>query len=235
MVVAKRSASVTPAGAGKNYGDPDPMLSGTLSNFVAADDVTASYSRTPGEAAGSYVISATLSPADVLGNYDITYNTANFTIGTVAGSIFVLNSSASGAFTLSGNASLTLLGSATLFVDSSSPSAISASGNARSRPVAACSWWVVSARAETRSSPRRALRGTTVDPSLVWLHLPPAAPVMSVNLSGNSTQTINPGTYSQIKVSGNAKLTLNPGIYIIAGGGSRSPATPDRHRQHRQP
>jgi glutamate transport system ATP-binding protein len=42
---------------------------------------------------------------------------------------------------------------------------------------------------------------------------------MSVDLSGNQTQTINPGTYSSIKVSGNAFLTLNPGIYIIAGGG----------------
>ena len=40
-----------------------------------------------------------------------------------------------------------------------------------------------------------------------------------MNLSGNSSQTINPGIYSQITVSGNAKLTLNPGIYVIAGGG----------------
>ena len=41
----------------------------------------------------------------------------------------------------------------------------------------------------------------------------------SVNLSGNSSQTINPGIYSQITVSGNGKLTMNPGIYVIAGGG----------------
>jgi len=44
--------------------------------------VTATYSRTTGDTvAGSpYTISATLAPAGVLGNYDITYNTANFTI-----------------------------------------------------------------------------------------------------------------------------------------------------------
>ena len=41
----------------------------------------------------------------------------------------------------------------------------------------------------------------------------------SVNLSGKSTATINPGIYSQIKVSNSASLTLNPGIYIIEGGG----------------
>ena len=45
--------------------------------------VTATYSRTAGETvAGSpYTISATLSPAGVLGNYSITYNTASKTYG----------------------------------------------------------------------------------------------------------------------------------------------------------
>src|SRR2546422_5218261 len=38
--------------------------------------VTASYSRAAGENVGSYTISAALSPAGVLTNYDITYNTA---------------------------------------------------------------------------------------------------------------------------------------------------------------
>jgi MBG domain (YGX type) len=44
--------------------------------------VTATYSRTGGETVlGSpYTISATLAPVGVLSNYDITYNTANFTI-----------------------------------------------------------------------------------------------------------------------------------------------------------
>src|SRR5213075_2084373 len=43
---------------------------------------TASYSRALGESVVSspYTISAVLSPAAVLGNYTITYNTANFTI-----------------------------------------------------------------------------------------------------------------------------------------------------------
>jgi hypothetical protein len=58
---------------------------GTLTGFLASDDVTATYTRTPGMTAGSpYTISATLSPAGVLGNYNITYNTAVFTIGRAA-------------------------------------------------------------------------------------------------------------------------------------------------------
>ena len=82
FTIEQKAASVTPDAKSKEYGDADPTLTGTLSGFLAADGVTASYGRTAGESvAGSpYEISATLSPAGVLGNYDITYNTANFTI-----------------------------------------------------------------------------------------------------------------------------------------------------------
>src|SRR5207249_4786501 len=79
--ITKRAASVTPAaGQHKTYGDADPALSGSTSGFLGADGVTASYSRTAGETVGSYTISAALSPAGVLSNYDITYNTAAFAI-----------------------------------------------------------------------------------------------------------------------------------------------------------
>ena len=67
----------------------DPALTGTLTGFLAADGVTATYSRTAGEtvAGGPYTISATLSPAGVLSNYSITYNTALFTIDPKAASV----------------------------------------------------------------------------------------------------------------------------------------------------
>jgi hypothetical protein len=82
VTVNPRAASVTPAAAGKTYGDPDPALSGTLVGFLPADGVTATYSRTAGEtvAGSAYTISAVLSPAAVLSNYTITYNTAAFGI-----------------------------------------------------------------------------------------------------------------------------------------------------------
>src|SRR5439155_68407 len=82
FTIDKKAASVTPNAASKTYGGADPALNGTLTGFLAADGVTASYSRTTGETvAGSpYTISATLSPAGVLGNYQIAYNTADFTI-----------------------------------------------------------------------------------------------------------------------------------------------------------
>ena len=78
FTIEPKAASVTPNAASKTYGAADPALTGTLTGFLAADGVTATYSRTAGEtvAGGPYTISATLSPAGVLGNYTITYNTA---------------------------------------------------------------------------------------------------------------------------------------------------------------
>jgi len=82
FTINKKDASVTPNAASKTYGDADPMFTGTLLGFLAADGVTATYSRPAGETvAGSpYKISATLAPAGVLGNYNISYATADFTI-----------------------------------------------------------------------------------------------------------------------------------------------------------
>jgi hypothetical protein len=89
FVISPKAASVTPDAKSKTYGDADPTLTGTLSGFLAADNVAATYSRTTGEtvAGGPYTISAALSPAGVLSNYSITYNTAQFTITTKAASV----------------------------------------------------------------------------------------------------------------------------------------------------
>src|SRR5262249_11336847 len=82
LTITPATASVTPNAASKTYGAVDPVLTGTLTGFLAADNVTATYSRAAGEtvSGGPYTISAALSPAGVLGNYSITANTALFTI-----------------------------------------------------------------------------------------------------------------------------------------------------------
>ena len=89
FTIDPKAASVTPNAASKTYGDADPAFSGTLVGFLVADGVTASYSRTAGETVtgGPYTISATLSPAAVLSNYSITYNTASFTIDAKTASV----------------------------------------------------------------------------------------------------------------------------------------------------
>jgi uncharacterized repeat protein (TIGR01451 family) len=81
LTITPRAASVTPNAASKIYGDLDPALTGTLTGFLPADGVTATYARAVGETVpGPYQITATLSPTGVLSNYNITYNTASFTI-----------------------------------------------------------------------------------------------------------------------------------------------------------
>lgn len=80
LTIQPKAASVTPDAAGKVYGDADPALTGTLAGFLATDGVTAACSRTAGEAVGDYSVSAVLSPAEMLANYDITYDSAAFTI-----------------------------------------------------------------------------------------------------------------------------------------------------------
>ena len=127
-IINPAPASVTPNAASALYGTPDPPFTGTLAGFLPADGVTASYSRAPGSDAGMYTISATLSPAGVLGNYAITYNTAVFTILPLPQTIqfaplqnpslgtpdFMVSATATSGlpvtFTASGNCSLTPAG-----------------------------------------------------------------------------------------------------------------------------
>ncbi len=78
--IKKKTASVTPAASNKYCGQNDPAFTGVLSGFLPSDNVIATYSRANGESTGTYIISAILIPSGVLNNYNITFNTSNFTI-----------------------------------------------------------------------------------------------------------------------------------------------------------
>ena len=141
-----------------------------------------------------------------------------FTV-TVAPSIFVLNPTASGALTLSGNASIKIPGD--VVVDSSSRTAISAGGNAQ---VTASAIDVVggvqkSGNATFSPAPHGG-RGASRPARRAGVAEHDRADQLRLGEPrGNSSAAISPGIYSQINVSGNASLTLNPGTYIIEGGG----------------
>jgi len=57
-------------------------LTGHLSGFLAADGVSATYSRTSGEGCRRQPLldQRDAQPGGVLSNYDVTYHTATFTI-----------------------------------------------------------------------------------------------------------------------------------------------------------
>jgi hypothetical protein len=74
--IAKAVASVRPNSFTRQYSDQDPTFTGALSGFLASDGVTADYKPAPpASAPGDYNIIATLGPADVLDNYDVSYYT----------------------------------------------------------------------------------------------------------------------------------------------------------------
>ncbi len=136
------------------------------------------------------------------------------------GLIIVLDPSASGALSLAGKASINVSG--VVYVDSSSSSALSAAGNAQVKASAIDVHGGVQKSGNASLSPTPITGAQTLADPLSGLALPSTSGLKNYgteSLSGNSSATIQPGIYSQIKVSGNAKLTLSSGIYIIEGGG----------------
>jgi hypothetical protein len=141
---------------------------------------------------------------------------------TVSQFIYVLNPTASGAFTASGSAAVNLPGA--VVIDSNSPTALAASGNAS---ITSPSIRIVGGFSKTGSASFSATPQTGITPfadPLAGLSAPNPTVLGltnkgSVNLSGNSSLMISQGIYTQINVSGSAHLTLNPGVYVIQGGG----------------
>src|SRR5207245_1051317 len=83
FTINARPATWTTNANSKTYGDAEPVgVTAGSGNFLAADGVTATYSRAAGETVlgGPYHITATLGPAAVLTNYTITNTGASFTI-----------------------------------------------------------------------------------------------------------------------------------------------------------
>src|SRR5206468_5861189 len=85
QTVNKRNATWTTDSNSKSCGvaDPVPLTAGSGTGFLFSDNVTASYSRDPGETVtgGPYHITARLNAAaGVLANYNITNAGADFTI-----------------------------------------------------------------------------------------------------------------------------------------------------------
>nr|MBA3356688.1 MBG-2 domain-containing protein [Pyrinomonadaceae bacterium] len=84
ITINKRNITWTTNPNSKTYGDldPIPLTTGSGSNFVMDDGVSASYSRAAGSNVGDYHITAALSAtaAGALDNYVITNNGADFTI-----------------------------------------------------------------------------------------------------------------------------------------------------------
>ncbi len=221
LSIAPAALTITANNASMVYGGALPTLTASYFGFVNGDTV-ASLTTRP-------TLNTTATATSLPGSYSVTANGAvdpNYTITYVSGSltiqsgIYILNATASGALSLSGNAQLNIGGA--VFVDSSSGKALQASGNAQvdASVTDVVGGDQVSGNASFNHQP--VTHASVAADPLAGLAPPSTTGLTnwgSVNLGGNCSLTINPGIYSQISVSGNASLTLMPGIYIIAGGG----------------
>ncbi len=155
-------------------------------------------------------------------NGDTNYNTSNGSVtvaSSVVTSVYLLNTTSSGALTISGNASINVPGA--IDVDSKSTTAVVASGNASitATSIQVVGGYVASGTGHFKPNPTTGA-ASVADP-LAALAVPTASGSSqgAVSVSGNSSLTINPGLYTSINVSGNGTLTMTAGIYVIAGGG----------------
>ena len=138
----------------------------------------------------------------------------------IAQSIIALDPTASGALAISGNAEVSLTGA--IYVDSSSTSAISATGNGEIAASLIDVHGNIKKSSNAEISPAPTTGAPAIADPLASLPTPSVTGMTnfgSVKLSGNASATIQPGIYTSIAVSGNAELTMAAGVYIIEGGG----------------
>jgi hypothetical protein len=195
-------------------------IEGSPATIVASGGHHGSGGRGHGFPSGTASVTATAN--DIVGSYTVTASTAgaatpaDFALTNIGATIYVLDTSASGALTMAGNATINLDGD--VVVDSNSSSAIKASGNAQVTAAAVLVVGGVSKSGNAHVS-KTGTPGSTGDPLSGLIAPTYSGTPVSVVLGGNSSATISQGAYSQITLSGNAKLTLGPGVYAIEDGG----------------
>jgi hypothetical protein len=183
-----------------------------LSGANYGNSGTTSSTTFPGLSIGTYYVFGRIIDKD--GGFTEYSKQVSVSLG--AGSIYVLNASAPGSLSISGNGTINSGG--VVVVDSSATNAVVASGNAA---VTANGVLVVGGVSKSGNAvvTKTGTPGATSDPLASLPSPTPGALLPAVAVSGSNAITIGPGTYPSLKVSGNGKLTLQPGIYFIAGGG----------------
>ena len=135
--------------------------------------------------------------------------------------IVLLQTTSAGALALSGNGSLTVGSNGAVYVNSNSSTAVTVSGNAT---LTSTSYYIVGTPGTLVSGGGHingAVHGgssAAADPYAALATPAKGTVVVLSAYSGNTTATLNPGTYNSISISGNASLTLAAGVYYLVGG-----------------
>jgi hypothetical protein len=209
------TAQATPPGSGTPTGRVDFVDTSTNTDLgtVPLSGGVASVS-TAALALGTHLIQASYS-----GDSSFMPSAATVT-QMVTQAIYVLDPTANGALSIAGNGSIHIPGS--IFVDSSSATALTATGNAQ---VSAAGIQVVGhvQQAGNASLTPAPVTGAAVVANPLGSLTGPSTTGLtnygSASIGGNALQTLNPGIYSRISIAGSARVTLNPGLYLIERGG----------------
>jgi hypothetical protein len=204
--------------------NPSEPVAGGLVRFAPpSNGASATLRESPATIDSVGNVSVTATANGVVGSYTRSATASGITVPAIfrlknEQLVIALDPSASGALSLSGNASINIAG--VVDVDSRSSSALSASGNARVTAAAIRVHGGVRKSGNVSLSPAPVTGAGVL--AVASLPLPGTTGMTnygSVSLAGNSIRTIRPGIYRSISVAGNAKLAMASGIYIIDGGG----------------
>ncbi len=235
FVIAQAATTSTGSAATIDYGQSATLSATVKSGSLAGVGSVDFYDTTTATDLGTATLSgsgvATLVTASPLpsGTQSIVLNflgstdflTSSATIGaTVLPSIYVLNSTITGALSLSGSSTISIAG--LVQVDSKASQAIQESGNTKITASAIRVAGGYSASGSSTFSTTPVTGAASVADPLSALPIPSATGMTTyaaVNLGGASSQTISPGIYPSINVTGSGNLTMKPGLYVITGGG----------------
>jgi 6-phosphogluconolactonase (cycloisomerase 2 family) len=96
LSVTPAPLSVTAANASRQYGDPNPAFTGTLTGIKNGDNITATYSSpaTATSAPGTYpIVPALVDPTNKLSNYTVTVNNGTLTVTPAVLTVSAANAS----------------------------------------------------------------------------------------------------------------------------------------------
>ncbi len=217
IVVATASGAGTPTGSVVFVDTTTGVNLGTVTLANGSAMVTTSSLTT-----GANAITAQYSGGSNFGGtYGVDFLPSSGSLTqTLVPTILILDPTAGGALSLSGNASINIPGN--VVVDSNSKTALTASGNAQVKAGSIHVVGAVSKSGNATLSPAPVTGVAPVADPLASLAGPSTAGLTnygSISDGGNGSYTLKPGIYSQIAISGNAAVTLNAGVYIIEGGG----------------
>jgi hypothetical protein len=224
FTINARNATWTTNAASKTYGDadPSPLTTGSGTNFLAADGVTATYTRAAGETVlgGPYHITATLAPAAVLSNYNITNAGASFIINvkTVTPSVTASDKPYDGTKTATITACTVSPKVGTDDVACVAASATFASANASPNPQTVTAIGILLTGV---TAPNYALSSNT---AVTMAHINPAPTSTSVSSSANSSVFGQSVTFSAtVSNTGTSPTPTGSVQFIIDGTNFGSP------------